>query len=95
MDDAVFRAIADPTRRILIDELAARDDQSLFELCVRLMQGHGIAVSRQAVAKHLAVLEQAGLVQTRRIGRTRVHHLDLDPLRSAWQGWGRPLTESE
>ncbi|WP_136707479.1 metalloregulator ArsR/SmtB family transcription factor [Agromyces sp. H66] len=88
MDD-VFRALADPTRRILIDELAERDDQTLFELCARLISRHGLEVSRQAVAKHLDVLERAGLVETRRDGRFRRHTLNRVPLRDVWRGWLR------
>lgn len=87
--DEVFRALADPTRRILIDELAERDDQTLFELCVRLISRHGLDVSRQAVAKHLDVLERAGLVTIRRDGRFRRHTLDRRPLRAAWHDWLR------
>ena len=56
--DDVFRALADPTRRILIDELAERDGQTLFELCARLITRHGLEVSRQAVAA--AALRLAG-----------------------------------
>ncbi|GAA4372439.1 metalloregulator ArsR/SmtB family transcription factor [Agromyces bauzanensis] len=87
--DDVFRALADRTRRILIDELAERDDQTLFELCTRLIMRHGLEVSRQAVAKHLDVLERAGLVETRRDGRFRRHTLNRAPLRAAWQEWLR------
>ncbi|WP_448811441.1 ArsR/SmtB family transcription factor [Agromyces bauzanensis] len=87
--DEVFRALADPTRRILIDELAERDDQTLFDLCVRLISRHGLEVSRQAVAKHLDVLERAGLVAVRRDGRFRRHTLNREPLRAVWQGWLR------
>ena len=75
MDDTV-KAIADPTRRALIEELHERNDQSLFELCVRLMTGRGFDVSRQAVSKHIAVLEEAGLLSVRKLGRTNIHHLD-------------------
>lgn len=87
--DDVFRALADPTRRILIDELAERDDQTLFELCTRLVMRHGLEVSRQAVAKHLDVLERAGLVENHRDGRFRRHTLNREPLRAAWQDWLR------
>jgi DNA-binding transcriptional ArsR family regulator len=83
--DAVFRAIADPARRALIDALGERDEQTLFELCVRLT-GAGMSMSRQAVSKHLGVLREAGLVSTTTLGRTTLHHLDiaaLGPL-SAW-----------
>ena len=85
MDDT-FKAIADPTRRALIEELHARNDQSLFDLCVRLMTGRGFAVSRQAVSKHIAVLEEAGLLSVRKVGRTNIHHLDTGRFAevSAW-----------
>ena len=72
----MFQALAHPARRILLEELAARDDQSLFELTVRLINDHGLAMTRQAVTKHLAVLREAGLVtSTVQVGTT-VHHLD-------------------
>ena len=89
----MFKAISDPTRRILIEELAERDGQTLFELCVRLISRHGLDVSRQAVAKHLDVLEGAGLVEVRREGRYRLHTLDRAPLRAAWDEWIRPLVQ--
>jgi DNA-binding transcriptional ArsR family regulator len=78
--DEVFRALADPTRRLLVAELRRRDGQTLFELCSRLITVHGVAVSRQAVSKHLAVLAAAGLVHVSPAGRTRVHRLDPGPL---------------
>ena len=93
--DAVFKAISDPTRRILVEELAERDEQTLFELCVRLISRHGLDVTRQAVAKHLDVLERAGLVHVRREGRYRLHTLDRAPLRAAWDGWFRPLVQPD
>ena len=71
--DAVFRALADPTRRAILDELAKRDDQPLFEVCVRLVEGRGMSLTRQAVSKHLAVLEDADLVGVRWEGRTKLH----------------------
>src|SRR5918997_6986152 len=71
--DAVFRALADPTRRVILDELAKRDGQPLFEICVRLVQGHGMSLTRQAVSKHLTVLENADLVDVRWEGRTKLH----------------------
>ena len=93
--DAVFKAISDPTRRILVEELAERDGQTLFELCVRLISRHGLDVSRQAVAKHLDVLEGAGLVHVRREGRYRLHTLDRVPLRAAWDEWFQPLVQPD
>jgi DNA-binding transcriptional ArsR family regulator len=65
--DEVFRAIADPTRRAILDELVDRDGQSLFEICSRLTMKHGINSSRQAISQHLEVLEAAGLVESRRV----------------------------
>lgn len=93
--DAVFKALSDPTRRILVEELAERDEQTLFELCARLISRHGLEVSRQAVAKHLDVLEHAGLVTIRREGRYRLHSLDRAPLRATWDEWFRPLVTPE
>ncbi|MDQ3054732.1 MAG: helix-turn-helix domain-containing protein, partial [Actinomycetota bacterium] len=53
----VFKALADPTRRAILDELQERDGQTLFELCVRLTTKHGLGSSRQAISQHLTVLE--------------------------------------
>jgi DNA-binding transcriptional ArsR family regulator len=83
--DIVFQALAHPARRILLEELAARDRQSLFELTVRLTTDHALAMTRQAVTKHLAVLREAGLVSTTVEGRTTVHRLDTSPLTDARQ----------
>lgn len=83
----LFKALADETRRLILDELADRDGQTLFELCSRLTMKHGIGSSRQAVSQHLAVLEDAGLVRTRREGRYKFHHLDTSPLRAIGQRW--------
>src|SRR5215212_5972975 len=63
--DAMFHALADSTRRVILDELAKRDDQPLFEICVRLVEGHGMNLTRQAISKHLTVLENADLVDVR------------------------------
>lgn len=94
--DALFRALADPTRRIVLDELAQRDGQSLFEICTRLAMRHGIGSSRQAISQHLAVLEAAGLVRAEKAGRTKLHHLTTAPLRQITQRWPPPpATEEE
>jgi DNA-binding transcriptional ArsR family regulator len=88
----VFKALADPTRRAILDELLDRDGQTLFELCTRLLTRHQLTSSRQAVSQHLAVLEDAGLVHTRRQGRYKLHHLDTAPLRvitDRWLGHGK------
>ena len=83
----VFKALADPTRRTILDELAERDGQSLFEICSRLAMRHGSTSTRQAISQHLAVLEEAGLVRSRREGRTKIHHLNTETLRSIVDRW--------
>jgi DNA-binding transcriptional ArsR family regulator len=83
----VFKALADPTRRAILDELQERTGQTLFELCTRLISRHGLGSSRQAVSQHLDVLEAAGLVRTRREGRYKFHDLDTSPLRAIAQRW--------
>ncbi|SDT43328.1 DNA-binding transcriptional regulator, ArsR family [Friedmanniella luteola] len=90
----LYRALADPTRRLLLDELRERDDQSLFELCTRLAVVHQVTSSRQAVSQHLAVLEAAGLVRTRRSGRTKLHTLSTAPLRAVLERWPLPTEET-
>jgi DNA-binding transcriptional ArsR family regulator len=81
--DAVFQALGHPTRRILLEELAAHNDQTLFQLTVGLINKHHLEISRQAVTKHLAILREAGLVTASSRGRTTVHHLDPAPLSAA------------
>jgi DNA-binding transcriptional ArsR family regulator len=83
----VFKALADPTRRKILDELADRDGQSLFEICDRLIMRHQISSSRQAISQHLDVLEAAGLVRTHRDGRYKLHYLDTAPLHRIAERW--------
>ncbi len=83
----VFKALADPTRRVILDELVERDGQTLFELCSRLAMKHGLTTSRQGISQHLDVLEEAGLVTTRREGRFKFHHLDTRPLADIVRRW--------
>jgi DNA-binding transcriptional ArsR family regulator len=83
----VFKALADPTRRAILDELHERDGQTLFELCGRLVSKHGLGSTRQAISQHLDVLEAAGLVTTRREGRYKFHHIDTAPLRHIVERW--------
>jgi DNA-binding transcriptional ArsR family regulator len=93
--DEVFRALADPTRRTILDELADRDDQTLFEVCSRLAMKHGLASTRQAISQHLDVLETAGLVRVRREGRYKFHSLERGPLRNLTDRWlDEPRKES-
>ena len=83
----VYKALADETRRLLLDELAQRDEQTLFELCTKLAMNHGLTPSRQAVSQHLDVLEQAGLVRTERRGRYKLHTIDTAPLAQIAERW--------
>jgi DNA-binding transcriptional ArsR family regulator len=83
----VFKALADPTRRAILDELTERNDQTLFELCSRLSAKHGLSSSRQAVSQHIDVLVDAGLMETRREGRYKFHHLDQRPLERIADRW--------
>ena len=89
----VFKALADPTRRKILDELAEREGQTLFEICSRLATRHQLASSRQAISQHLDVLHDAGLVETRREGRYKFHYLQTGPLEhltDKWLGVPRP-----
>src|SRR5215216_7907993 len=83
----VFKALADPTRRAILDELTERDGQTLFEICTRLAMKHGLTSSRQAISQHLDVLEGAGLLTTIREGRYKFHHIDTRPLRAIAERW--------
>ncbi len=87
MADDVYRAIADPTRRAILDELTDRSGQTLFELCSRLLMKHGRASSRQAVSQHLDVLESAGLVRVEHEGRYVRLYIDTEPLRGILERW--------
>jgi DNA-binding transcriptional ArsR family regulator len=86
----VFKALADSTRRKILDELTERDGQTLFEICGRLASRHGVSSTRQAISQHLDILEAAGLVTTRRDGRYKFHHIDTGPLGPIVDRWLRP-----
>jgi DNA-binding transcriptional ArsR family regulator len=83
----VYRAIADETRRLILDALLQRDEQTLFELCTTLAMAHDLTPSRQAVSQHLDVLESAGLVRTERRGRYKLHTIDTTPLAEIAERW--------
>lgn len=85
--DAIFKALGDSTRRLILDELSERNEQTLYELTVRLLTNHDINISRQAVAKHLAVLEDAGLVNSEKRGKYRVIIFNNEPLKHLLKGW--------
>ena len=80
-DDAVFRSLADASRRGLLDSLHGQNGQTLGELC------RGLAMTRQAVAKHLAILESADLVTTRREGRHKRHFINPVPINAIAERW--------
>ena len=83
----MYRALDDETRRLILDELATRDGQSLFELCTALTMHHHIGSTRQAISQHLNVLEDAGLVATERRGRTKLHFFNPEPLEAITERW--------
>jgi DNA-binding transcriptional ArsR family regulator len=83
----VFKALADPTRRRILDELTERNGQTLFEICSRLATKHQLSSSRQAISQHLEVLAAAGLVESKREGRYKFHHLNPRPLESIADRW--------
>ncbi|CAB3748637.1 ArsR/SmtB family transcription factor [Paraburkholderia humisilvae] len=80
-DDAVFRALADASRRLLLDRLHQHNGQTLVQLC------DGLDMTRQAVAKHLAQLEQANLISTQRQGREKRHFLNPVPINEIAERW--------
>lgn len=80
--DAVFRALADPTRRLLLDALFEVDGQSAGELCARVPE-----MTRFGVTKHLGLLEEAGLLTTRRSGRSKIHYLNPVPIGMVADRW--------
>lgn len=80
-EDAVFRALADPSRRRLLDRLHARNGQTLRELC------QGLRMTRQAVAKHLTVLHDANIVSWKRQGREKLHFINPVPLNEIAERW--------
>jgi DNA-binding transcriptional ArsR family regulator len=86
-DDRVFKALADPTRRFLLDLLFARDGRTLTELESEL------EMTRFGAMKHLRVLEEAGLVVTRRSGREKLHYLNPVPIRQIHNRWIDKYTE--
>ena len=79
--DAVFRALADKSRRRLLDRLRARNGQTLNEMCA------GLDITRQAVTKHLVILEEANLVVTEKRGREKLHYLNPVPIHTIAERW--------
>lgn len=88
-DDLVFKALADPTRRFLLDQLFLRDGRTLTEL------ESDLEMTRFGVMKHLRVLEEAGLVITRKQGREKLHYLNRIPIRQIHDRWIDKYTEPQ
>lgn len=86
-EDLVFKALADPTRRLLLDKLFQRDGRTLTDL------ESEIEMSRFGVMKHLRLLEEAGLIVTRKVGREKLHHLNPVPIRLIHDRWIDKYTE--
>jgi DNA-binding transcriptional ArsR family regulator len=80
-DDRVFRALADASRRQLLDRLHRKNGQTLGDLC------KGLEMTRQAVTKHLAILEKANLISTQRQGREKLHFINPVPINAIAERW--------
>ncbi|MFD5850005.1 MULTISPECIES: ArsR/SmtB family transcription factor [Cytobacillus] len=85
--DAIFKALSDSTRRLILDELSERKEMTLYELTARLIMKHNLSISRQAIAKHLSVLEDAELIKSERKGKYRVIIFNNQPLKNLLKGW--------
>ncbi|MGG0720218.1 helix-turn-helix domain-containing protein [Robertmurraya massiliosenegalensis] len=85
--DVIFKALGDTTRRLILDELSERNEMTLYELTARLIMKHNLSISRQAIAKHLSMLEEAELVFSKRKGKYRVLTFNKEPLKNLLKGW--------
>ncbi|MEO0689098.1 MAG: helix-turn-helix domain-containing protein [Pseudomonadota bacterium] len=86
----LFSALGDDTRLLILEQLRQRDEQSLFEICARLIEEHDVTLTRQAITRHLTTLEKAGLISTSWRGRTKVHSLTADALEETVNPWLKP-----
>ncbi|HTB95530.1 MAG TPA: metalloregulator ArsR/SmtB family transcription factor [Terracidiphilus sp.] len=86
-DDAVYKALADSSRRLLLDRLRQKNGQTLGDLCT------GLVMTRQAVAKHLAILKNANLISWKREGRERLHFINPVPIHEIAERWIRKFEE--
>lgn len=85
--DVIFKALAESTRRLMLDELSERNELTLYELTARLIMKHQLSISRQAITKHLNILEEAGLVVSEKKGKYRVLLFNKEPLKDLLKGW--------
>ena len=83
----MFKALADPSRRELIDRLHARNGQTLSELC------HGLDMARQSVTQHLGLLEDANLISVKRQGREKLHYFNPVPIHEIYERWIRKFEQ--
>ncbi|MDV7144147.1 winged helix-turn-helix domain-containing protein [Tropicimonas sp. TH_r6] len=93
--DLIFKALADSTRRRIIDHLSRHEAQSLFEVCAASVAEDGVALSRQTVSQHLSVIEKAGLIETTWKGRTKAHSLRITEDHTAAASWLANYKEKE
>jgi len=91
----LFRALGDDTRLLILDQLRKRNDQTLFELCSRLIEEHDITLTRRAITRHLNTLEEAGLIRTEWRGRTKVHSLTAASFKDTITPWLTPFFKGE
>ena len=87
MNDAIFKALSESTRRLILHELSERNEQTLYELSIRLITKYNLNISRQAIAKHLSALDDAELVKSKRKGKYRVLTFNNEPLKNLLKGW--------
>lgn len=85
--DAIFKALNDSTRRLMLDELAERNEMTLYELTIRLITKHNLDISRQAIAKHLSILDEAELVKSAKKGKYRVLTFNKEPFKNLLERW--------
>lgn len=85
--DTIFKALGDSTRRLILDELSEKKEMTLYELTARLIMKHSLSISRQAIAKHLSVLEDAQLIRSERKGKYRLIIFNNEPLKNLLKGW--------
>lgn len=93
--DRIFKALSDGTRRRIIDRLSKQPLQSLFEVCAASVAEDGVALSRQTVSQHLAVLEKAGLIEIEWKGRTKMHSLRVNQEHVAAALWLAKYVQNE
>ena len=86
-EEVVFNVLSDSTRRLIIKELVERSEQTLFELCARLTMKHNVNMSRQAIVKHLDLLEKAGIVNSEFRGKYRVLRFNKLPMEEVLKRW--------